>query len=455
MSKATARDNVLHSLVAFAFDMKARPLTAAQETALVHRVIDSLGCGILGSIEPAVMRICAAILQLGGAPQCTVLGLGKTSVEHAGYLNGVMIRYLDLNDIYISKNGSHPSDLVSAALAMGELANKNGRDVLRALAAGMHLMMDFSDAADAYALGWDHANYSGIASALVGGMLLDLTQTEMAHAISLTTVSGNMLVGRSGRLSTWKGLAGPASIRNGLFAAILAQAGVTGPEPIFEGAAGFIARVSGPFQLELNPARDRSADTFLKPYAAAYHVQAPIEVCLQLRAEMIKAFGDIDIVSAIEEVRVSVYKKALATAADTPDKWHPDSRETADHSLPFLAAITLAWGRFAPDTIDDALGRDDLLKLADRVQVNLDPAFNAQYPGLLPVRIVVKARGREFIGTVTAPRGHSTRPMSPADVEDKFEMNAAKALGHARARAWSEQLRQFPDLARIDAVLNP
>lgn len=455
MAKADTHDRVLDSLVAFAAHMKGRPLSAVQKEALVQRVIDSLGCGILASVAPDVTRITDSILRLGGAPQCGILGREKSSLEHAGYLNGLMIRYLDMNDIYINRNGSHPSDLISAALAAGELAGKSGHDVLQALATGMHVMMDFCDAADAYVRGWDHANYSGIASAIVAGMLLDLTSAEMAHAISLTVVSGNMLVGRSGRLSTWKGLAGPASVRNGLFSAVLAQASATGPEPIFEGDSGFIRRVSGPFELELDPTRDRTGDTYLKPYAAAYHVQAPIETCLQLRAQMVDELGDEDVTRAIDSIRIDVYKKALATTADTADKWRPDTRETADHSLPFLAALALSWGKFEPDSIDNALGDGEILGLAQRVRVNVDPSFESLYPRLLPVRIVVSARGREYVAEASAPSGHSTRPMPASAVYEKFQSNSEKVLGPERSRAWVERLRRLPDLSRIDGLLNP
>ena len=107
MAKAITHDTVLDSLVAFAMDMKARSLSAVQKEALVHRVVDSLGCGILASVAPDVRRITDAILRFSSAPNCGILGCDKKStLEHAGYINGFMIRYLDMNDIYINKNGS-------------------------------------------------------------------------------------------------------------------------------------------------------------------------------------------------------------------------------------------------------------------------------------------------------------------------------------------------------------
>jgi 2-methylcitrate dehydratase len=448
-------DRITQAIVSFIEESWRRGLTPAQERNLVPRVIDALACGLHAAKERDVDLIAKAVDPFDGAPRCSVLLRGKASLDHAAFLNGLMIHYLDWNDTYVGRNGGHPSDLIALALAAGEWSGKSGREVLCAIGIGTHLMLDFCDAADALVRGWDPATYTGIAAAAVAGLLLDLTPAQLAHAISLTAVSGNVLLGRTGRVAHWKNLASPHGVGNALRAVVLARAGMTGPDPVFEGEYGFVRHISGPLELELDAARDRSGDTFLKPYAAVYHAQGPIELCLNLREEMTAAFGMPDIAPLIESMDVSIYAFAIRWAADGPAKWRPPTRETADHSIPFLAALVLGWGAFDHEELDRWIRDERVLALTAKVRVEADPAFSDQWPRRAPARVVVRAGGRAFGAEIAAPLGHAARPMSEEQVVSKFHAGASKTLGPAGAGLWAERLRRFASLPTLAGLLDP
>src|SRR5262245_49032376 len=99
-----------------------------------RRLIDSIGCAIGGyASEPAsIARNMAS--EHSGQPPARVLGSGAvTSMEMAAFTNAVMVRYLDCNDTYVSKGSGHPSDMISACLAVADARHASGRDTLLAI----------------------------------------------------------------------------------------------------------------------------------------------------------------------------------------------------------------------------------------------------------------------------------------------------------------------------------
>jgi 2-methylcitrate dehydratase len=191
-------DKITNAIVDFAQGSYVQPLSDAKRDALVARVMDSLGCAIAACREPEVLRVARAIGFTSGGGACTALLNGVGSVEGAAFLNGMMVRYHDWNDTYVGKNGGHPSDLIPMALAVGEWCGKSGDEVLRALGAGHHLMLDMCDGSNALSRGWDHATYVGIAAVIVAGLLMDLDRPQLANALSMMAAAGNMLLARSG-----------------------------------------------------------------------------------------------------------------------------------------------------------------------------------------------------------------------------------------------------------------
>ncbi|MDB5569553.1 MAG: 2-methylcitrate dehydratase [Hyphomicrobiales bacterium] len=455
MNAAPHGDSILRRIVDFAFDLKARPLDQRGARAMTLRLMDALACAAAAQGGEDDARLRALPGMTGGDEPCTLIGGGRATLDGAAFLNACLIRRLDWNDTYIGRNGGHPSDLFAGVLAACEHEGRTGAQTLQALAVGNHLMLDLCDAASAISRGWDPSTYVALAATAGAGVALDLTREQLGHALAMTAVGGPMLLGRTGKVSSWKGLASALAVRDSLFHALLARSGMTGPDPAFEGEFGFVKHVSGPLDLELDAARDRTGDSHLKFYPAVYHAQGPIELCLRLHGRMREALGTHALAPLIEAVDVSIYEFALRFCADTPDKWAPQNIETADHSIPFLCAHALARGAFGLGSLHATLREADVRALAQRVRVSAEKEMTDVWPRLTPSRIEVVAGGRTFVERTQAAIGHPERPLSFEDVREKFLLCATRNMNEASARAWAARVEAFADAPGVGAALAP
>ena len=255
-----------------------------------RRVIDSLGTavGAMNADACAIARRCAVRVQ--GQPGVSLLGGGRSSVEWGTFVNGTLIRYLDYNDTYLALEPAHPSDNLAAVLAVGEYGGANGQDLITAAVLAYEIQCRLCEAASLRKHGWDHVTYGAISSALAACKLLRLGAEQTAHAIGLAAVANVALrQTRAGELSMWKGCAFANAARNGVFAALLAAEGMTGPTPIFEGVLGFMKQLTDPFELPVLGGQDTPfliTQSHIKFWPAEYHSQSAIDAALELRREI-------------------------------------------------------------------------------------------------------------------------------------------------------------------------
>ena len=410
-----------------------------------RRILDSLGCAI-GAWNAAPCRIARRLAQSvkikGGA---TLWGTGhKTLPDLAAFANGALIRYLDFNDTYLSKEPAHPSDNLAAILAIGETVRASGKQVIEATVLAYEIQCRLCDAAALRPRGWDHVTYGPFSSALAVSKLLRLSKTRTLQAVNLAGVANVALrQTRVGDLSMWKACAFSNAGRNGIFAAQLAQHGMIGPSPIFEGVKGFMQLVSGPLDLPLlagepkNNGRSRQRttafkilDTYIKPRSLEYHAQTAVEAALQIRTDLLQAEGRRGLLE-IMEVEIGSYDVAIEIIGRDLEKWQPETRETADHSFPYCVAIALLEGAvtyrsFGPQRLKDPRVKELMRKT--RVVELKD--FADRYPKAMPTRVTVRtADGKEYVKQVDYPLGHPQSPMSDDQIEEKFLGLAARTLG--------------------------
>ena len=244
---------VAETLARYAINLKYEDLPQEVVRTAKRTILDTVGCGIGGySAGPSQIAIKLAS-GVSATQAATILCSGiKTSHELAVFANGVMIRYLDFNDGYITpKGGGHPSDTIAALLSSAEIAGSSGRDLILATALSYEVFCKVADVLDTRGLGLDQATMLGLASVVGAGRLMGLTHKQMVHAIGIT-VGGNTAInqGRVGTLSNWKDFACADASRKAIFSAQLAQAGMTGPNQVFEGPLGFFKVISRkPFEL--------------------------------------------------------------------------------------------------------------------------------------------------------------------------------------------------------------
>jgi 2-methylcitrate dehydratase len=427
--------------------------------AVVHeakrRFIDSLGTavGAMDTDAHAIARRCA--LRVQGEPGAGLLGGGQSSVEWATFVNGLLIRYLDYNDTYLSLEPAHPSDNLAAVLSVGDMAGAPGHDLITAAVLAYEVQCRLCDAASLRRSGFDHVTYGAISSALAACHLLKLDPTRTTHAVGIAGVCNTALrQTRAGELSMWKGCAFANAARNGVFAALLAAEGLTGPAPIFEGELGFMKLLTGLFELGPLGGDDgrpfMMTATYIKLWPAEYHSQSAIEAALQLRPEV----GDVSQVTAID---IHTFNAAVDIIGKDPEKWRPKTRETADHSLPYCTAAALMDGDVTLATFDERRFTDPaLLDLVAKVKVHRDAELNARYPVGIPNRIkVTLADGRQLVREVEFPRGHARNPMTDAEVEHKFRTLVEPRYGKEQAdrvlkACWAlDQLKKAGELVRL------
>lgn len=416
----------------YACTLRYADLPAAAVHEAKRRFIDSFATAV-GAMDAdafAIARRCA--LRVSSEPAATLLGGGRSSIEWATFVNGLLIRYLDYNDTYLSLEPAHPSDNLAAVLSVGEMARANGQDLITAAVLAYEIQCRLCDAASLRKHGFDHVTYGAISSALAACKLLKLDATRCTHAIGLAGVANTALrQTRSGELSMWKGCAFANAARNGVFAALLAAEGMTGPAPIFEGDVGFMKLLTGPFTVAGMGGKDRPFminETYIKFWPAEYHSQSAIDAALQLRPQV----SDVGAVKAID---IHTFDAAVDIIGKDPEKWRPKTRETADHSLPYCTAVALADGdvtlaQFEPERFTDAA----LLDLVAKVKVHRDAGLSARYPAGIPNRITITLdNGKQLVKEVEFPRGHARNPMTDAEVEKKFRTLVEPRYGKAKA----------------------
>ena len=446
-----------HRLATYAAGLTFDKLTKEAVHETKRRVIDSFATavGAMPSDAYAIARKCAA--RVSSNPGASVLGGGRSSVEWATFVNGLLIRYLDFNDTYLSKEPAHPSDNLAAVFAVGEAVGAGGRELITAAVLAYEIQCRFCDAASLRKHGVDHVTYGAISAAVAAGKLMNLDVPRLTHTVGLAGVCNVALrQTRSGELSEWKGCAFANAARNGVFAATLAAEGLSGPSPIFEGDLGFFKLVSrepfdpAPFGAELgNQDGFMINKTYIKFWPAEYHSQSAIDAAIQIREEL---RGDVSGVTAID---IDTFEASYNIIGKYPEAWTPKTRETADHSLPYCTAAALHDGDVYLESFDEKHFTDPaLVAFTGKVKVNHDAKLDPRYPKGIPNRLTVTLTdGRKLVREVEFPRGHAGNPMTDAEVETKFRRTVEPRYGKAKADAILARCWDFENLTSVTELI--
>lgn len=389
-----------------------------------RRVIDSIAT-TLGAYRSHPARIVREKAMAVADPNARASVWGtkhRTLPELAAFANGAMVRYLDYNDTYLSLEPAHPSDNLSAAVAVTQQTGKTGRDLILAAVIGYEIQCRLCDAASLRAGGWDHVTYGALSTALLAAKLWGLDEDGMEHALGLAGVCNiTTRQTRTGQISDWKACAFSNAARNGVFAADLARRGLTGPNEIFEGPKGLIKQLNIPGAKNVVLGRDGDFmidKTYIKYWPAEYHSQSAIDACLQLRPKLAE--------KKIQAIDIKSFEAAVSIIGSEPEKLRPTSRETADHSLFYCCAAALVDGDVTLATFDEhRLTDPKLLDLIDRTKIVEDPKLNEGYPEGIPNDITIScADGTKLNKRVDFPRGHARNPMTDEEVVAKFRRMA-------------------------------
>lgn len=419
-------------------------------------IIDSIGCA-LGGYDSVPEKIARDLADMTSSKQPATLMVSgiQTSPELATFANGVMIRFLDYNDGYTSTGESgHPSDSIAAVLTAAEINQRSGKDVITATVLAYEMFCRICDEVDLKPVGYDHVTVGGMASTAAAAWLFGFKGKQFEHCLQLGIAPNNALYQtRIGNVSMWKGCAYANASRNAMFAAMLAARGMTGPSPIFEGVGGYFKAVARKtFTLDtlggVDGAPFKITECLIKRFPLGQYSQTVVEAALQMR-EKIASPEDI------AEIQIETVTTACILMADTPEKWEPPNRETADHSMPYTVAVALIHGDVQEEHFDDAHVFDPAIRALTR-KIKIQPSGEADQHMPQAMRCYFKliTKSGETLSTVVDHhKGHWKNPMDDADIEKKFRTLAKKVLSDAQANHLLERLWKLEDMADAGEIL--
>lgn len=443
-------DRTVEAIVRLARSVAYPELTEQERHGASRVLLDSLGCALGAYDDPAPVVARQMAATASGDRPCTLIGEARpTHGDFAAFANGVMVRYLDFNDTYASPHGvGHPSDYIPAVLAAAEEVGAGGPAIVEGIAVAYEVFAALTDATRLGVEGFDHVLPGDVASAVAAGVVWKLTDHQLRQAVSLSLVPNfGLQATRLGELSMWKGCASANACRNGLFAARLARAGLTGPPEPFSGRAGFEAVLQRKVDLSALeiPAGTRVVGrSNLKRYPAGYFSQGAIDAALELRQQVA---GE----GSITQVEIGTFAYGARVMAGDPEKWRPATRESADHSIPYVVATALVHGdlgleRFSPEALADP----EVARVLSGLTVHEDPECVSAWPeAVMTTMRVATSSGREAETRVRHYRGHALNPMSDGEIEEKARVLSA---GRLPENQFQELVAAVWSLERIDGV---
>jgi 2-methylcitrate dehydratase len=401
-------------------------------------LLDSLGCAFGGYRQEDALIALAVLDEVAGAGPATILGSGKrVDAVSAALANALMVRVMDYNDIYWQQDPSHPSDIIPAAMACGERAQKSGRDLILGIILGHEFEMRLCEAAfpGIRERGWHHATLTAFVSPIVAGRMLDLNWEQIQHAIGISA-SRHATLGAvtAGKLTMMKNTVDPMATQSGVVAALLAERGYTGPEHVIDGKEGLV-HCFGP-EWKLDILVDGLGDSWriercgMKAFPTEALTHAPISAVLDI------VRGNDLAPDQVEKVHIRSLARAADILAD-PTKYDPRSKETADHSLPYVIAAAIVDRQVTPAQFEQDRIMDDTIRAQLRkVEVVADPEIEAVFPKLQRVAVTIETTdGRSLSKELDYPKGDPRNPLTDEEVEQKFDALATPILSEeARTR---------------------
>jgi 2-methylcitrate dehydratase len=441
-------DNITRKIAGYASSLTFNSLDEATRRAAPQRLIDALGCGLgAHDCEPAqIGRRLSAGETPGKYAGRVLFYRDRLPAESAGFINTTMIRNFDFNDRY---PGGHPSDALGPLIALASTLSIGGKRFLASMSVMYEIFARLCDSTQFSRRGWDQGFAISISAAAGICNLLGLPLQTTANAVGIAASSNVPLrVTRSGELTPWKSVATAYAARNGLFAACLAAEGMAGPGHAFEGRAGVFDNITGPFTLADFPTEGGPSLTprvQLKYWPVETNGQPVIWAALDLR----KSLKSAD----IKAIEVFADKFTWFEIGSEPEKWDPQTRETADHSLPYIFARAFVDGPVTTRSFTDAKVRDPALRpLMSKLKVTVDDALEAMLPRMVLRVVVTTVDGREHAVEIVDPLGHPDNPMQDKDIEAKFSAMAEPALGAQRCRHALDALWRVRDADNVGAL---
>ncbi|NDK30184.1 MmgE/PrpD family protein [Nesterenkonia haasae] len=442
---------------------------------VINRVIDNASVAVASLVRAPIVSARAQALDhpvSANGTGASIFGINqRSSPEWAAWANGVAVRELDFHDTFLAADYSHPGDNIPPILAVAQHTGRTGADVIRGLATGYEIQVDLVKAICLHKHKIDHVAHLGPSAAAGIGTLLGLdTETifqAVGQALHTTTATRQS---RKGEISTWKAHAPAFAGKMAVEAVDRAMRGQTSPVPIYEGEDGVIAWIlDGPDAEYTVPlpapgeAKRAILDTYTKEHSAEYQAQAWIDLARKLHHEHPEVTDPANVESVL--IRTSHHTHyVIGSGANDPQKYDPTaSRETLDHSIPYIFTVALQDGSWhhGESYAPERAGRPDTVELWHKVTTEEDPEWTRRYHSLdisekafggsVEIRMT---DGRTITDEIAVADAHplGARPFAREQYIAKFRSLAAGIIDDAEADRFLETAQRLPQLTADELV---
>ncbi|MCH8837461.1 MAG: MmgE/PrpD family protein [Candidatus Marinimicrobia bacterium] len=415
--------SISRKMARFALELQYADLPLDVVGEVKRYLYDSVGCAFGGFNTRDVQIMRRVYRHMSGLPEASLFVSGdQIPAVSATLVNSLAVRALDYNDIYWREDPCHPSDLIPAALAVGEMTGATMKHVIVAIV----LAYEFEQRLCEFALPgirerkWHHATLTQFVAPIVAGKLMGLSEDQLVNAIGIAG-SHSYTVGAvtAGQLTMMKNTVDPMAVRDGVFAAQLAEHDYTGPEEIFEGKEGFMDTFGPDWDVDKLVGRLGESFKILECSMKAFPTEALTHTHISATLQLVKEH-DIQ-PEQVEEVVVTTIARATDILFDH-HKYEPSGRETADHSLPFCIARAILDREITTRTFDDDKIADPQLKaIIRKIKGEASEEFEQLFPAKQPSRVTIRTTaGQEHSVYLEYPKGDPREPMTEEDQDSKF-----------------------------------
>ncbi len=448
-------------------EVAADPVAVTPEVTemVINRMIDNAAVAAASITRGPAIAARSQAESHPATPGSTVFGVdGHFSPEWAAWANGVAVRELDYHDTFLAAEYSHPGDNIPPILAVAQHAKKSGADLVRGIATGYEIQVDLVKAISLHAHKIDHVAHLGPSAAAGIGTLLGLPVETIFQAIgqALHTTTATRQ-SRKGEISTWKAHAPAFAGKMAVESVDRAMRGQTSPTPIYEGEDGVIAwLLDGPDASydvplpEKGEAKRAILDTYTKEHSAEYQAQAWIDMARKLHNEHPEVTAE-----SVKSIVIHTSHHThfvIGSGANDPQKYDPKaSRETLDHSVPYIFTVALQDGEWdhQKSYSPERAGRADTVTLWNKVTTEEDAEWTRRYHSNDPAEKAFGGRveielndGTRIVDEIAVADAHplGARPFARADYIRKFRMLAAPVLEEAEIERFLALVQRLPEL---------
>jgi len=443
----------VESLAKYAASASFADLSAESRRQLPIHILDSLGCSIAALGAGPIQACRGQVAEFGGTGPCALIGGEQANPIYAAFWHTALVRYVDFMDNFLARTETcHTADNFGVALTIADYVGASGRELLLGVALGYTVQSRLVDQANFMTSGFDHTTQLAFSHNAAAGRLMGLSERQIAHAIAMAAVSdASFAVVRAKPLSQWKGLASAQSALGAMNTLFLARRGVEGPLQVVEGPLG----IDHLLRMKINIDWDKQGyegvvESTIKKYNSMIHTQSAVHCMVELAKR-----NKIDpgkIVSIEAEVFQLAYDFAGGGLYGTDRVIQ--TKEQADHSLPYLLAVSLLDGdvqpaQFKPDRIIKA----DVQGLLKKVSVRAKHEYTDEYPGKMPAKITVRLQdGKVIEREVQDYPGLASHPFTWEDSVKKFDRLVAGRIDEGLSREIKDAVRSLENVQVRDLM---